>query len=439
MQAQYANSSVNLPKTKSTNSMRTVLWSGIIGTAVEWYDFLIYAAASALVFNKLFFPSIDPTLGTIAAFGTYAVGYFARPLGGIIFGHFGDRIGRKAVLSITILLMALGTFAIGLLPTYETIGIAAPALLVFLRFVQGIGIGGEWAGAVLMVIENAPTKKRGLFGSMVQIGNPIGNLAALGIFFLVSQLSEPDFLSWGWRIPFLISILFAAIGLFIRLRLDETPAFKNVQQKNDVVKIPLFEVLTNHPKTFITAVCLKVSEICYASVASVFVLSYITNTLGLTRDVGFKGVLASSFIALFAIPFFGALSDKFGRKKVSIGSCLFAIVFAFPLFALLDTKDPMIIAVAIIVAITFGQMVMFSVGASWYTELFPAKLRYSGASLGFQVGAAISGGLTPILVATLLRQTGTTTSISIFMMVMGTITLIAALFAKETAGKALSE
>lgn len=438
MQAQYANPSVDTPS-KSTNSMRTVLWSGIIGTAVEWYDFLIYAAASALVFNKLFFPSIDPALGTIAAFGTYAVGYFARPLGGIIFGHFGDRIGRKAVLSITILLMALGTFAIGLLPTYETIGIAAPALLVLLRFVQGLGIGGEWAGAVLMVVENAPTKKRGLFGSMVQIGNPIGNLAALGIFFLVSQLPESDFLEWGWRIPFLISIAFAAIGLFIRLRLDETPAFKNVQKKNDVVRIPLFEVLKNHPKTFITAVCLKVSEICYASVASVFVLSYITNNLGLPRSVGFQGVLASAFIALFAIPFFGALSDKFGRKAVSIGSCLFAIIFAFPLFALLDTKEPIIIAIAIIIAITFGQMVMFSVGASWYTELFPAKLRYSGASLGFQVGAAISGGLTPVLVATLLRETGSTTSISIFMIVMATITIIAAFFAKETAGKALSE
>lgn len=437
MQAQYANPAVNAPT--SPSSMRTILWSGILGTAVEWYDFLIYATASALVFNKLFFPSIDPSLGTIAAFGTYAVGYFGRPLGGIIFGHFGDRIGRKAVLSVTIVLMALGTFAIGLLPTYDSIGIAAPILLVVLRFLQGLGIGGEWAGAVLMAVENAPTKKRGLFGSMVQLGYPIGSLAALGIFLLISQLPEGTFLGWAWRIPFLISIILAAIGLFIRLQLDETIAFKSVQQKEAIVKIPLLEVLKNHRRTFLTAVCLKLSEICYASVAAIFVISYITNNLGLSKDVSFKGVLASSFIALFAIPIFGALSDRFGRKTVSIASCIFAIIFAFPLFAMLNTKDPLMIALAITLAVTFGQLVMFSVGASWYTELFPSKLRYSGSSLGFQVGAAISGGLTPVIVATLLRETGSTTAISIFMIIIASITMIAAFFAKETAGKDLSE
>lgn len=438
MQAQYANASATTTSS-SSSPMRTVLWSGILGTAVEWYDFIIYATASALVFNKLFFPSIDPSLGVIAAFGTYAVGYFARPLGGIIFGHFGDRIGRKAVLSVTIVLMAIGTFAIGLLPTYETIGVAAPILLVALRFVQGLGIGGEWAGAVLMAVENAPIKKRGLFGSMIQLGYPIGSLAALGMFMLFSQLPEQEFLSWGWRVPFLISIILAAIGLFIRLQLDETVAFKSVQQKEEVVKVPLLEVLKHHRKTFFTAVCLKLSEICYASVAAIFVISYITNNLGLSKSVSFKGVLASSFIALLAIPAFGALSDRFGRKAVSIGSCLFAIVFAFPLFSMLDTKDPLWIAVAITLAVTFGQIVMFSVGASWYTELFPAKLRYSGSSLGFQVGAALSGGLTPVIVASLLRETGSTTAISIFMIIVAAITMTAAFFARETAGQALSE
>ncbi|MDE1569406.1 MFS transporter [Aquabacter sp. P-9] len=420
-------------------SMRRIVWSSVIGTAVEWYDFLIYAVATALVFNKLFFPVGDPALATIAAFGTYAVGFLARPLGAAIFGHLGDKHGRKAMLASTIIIMGLGTFCIGLLPTYEQIGVAAPILLVLLRFLQGIGIGGEWGGAVLMVVENAPDKKRGLFGSLVQVGNPIGNLAALGIFAVASQMPESEFITWGWRIPFLLSILLIGVGLFIRLRLEETPAFRQLKAKHEVARMPVLEIFTHHRKPFFTAVGLKIAEISYASIAGVFVISYATQKLGMPRATILNGVMASSFIALFSIPFFGWLSDKWGRKTMFYLSCLFCMGFAFPMFTLLDTKDPWIVTATVVVAISFGQMVMFGIGAPFYSELFTARLRYSGASLGFQIGAAISGGLTPFIAASLMTWSGGATwPISLYLIACALITAYATYKAPETAGKDIS-
>ena len=415
--------------------MTRVVTSSVIGTAVEWYDFLIYGTASALVFNKLFFPSSDPTVGTIAAFATYAVGFLARPLGAAIFGHFGDKLGRKRMLATTIIIMGIGTFLIGCLPTYGQIGIAAPILLVLLRMLQGIGLGGEWGGAVLMVVENAPPKHRGFLGSFVQVGNPIGNLAAIGIFAAMSQLPESEFLGWAWRIPFLLSILLVGVGLFIRLRLEETPAFKAVEAHNEVAPLPVVEVLTKHRRAFLTAVGLKISEIAWASIGSVFAIAYVTGSLGLPRSVILNGLLAASFVALFSIPFFGWLSDRFGRKTMFYASCLFCIAFAFPFFRLLDTKDPTIITLTIVVAISFGQMVGFGIGAPFYSELFKARLRYSGASLGFQIGAAISGGLTPFAAASLMAWSGGATwPISIYLIVAALITIAATAFAPETAG-----
>ncbi|QTL02935.1 MHS family MFS transporter [Aquabacter sp. L1I39] len=420
-------------------SMRRIVWSSVIGTAVEWYDFLIYAVATALVFNKLFFPVGDPALATIAAFGTYAVGFLARPLGAAIFGHLGDKHGRKAMLASTIIIMGLGTFCIGLLPTYEQIGIAAPILLILLRFLQGIGIGGEWGGAVLMVVENAPPKKRGLFGSLVQVGNPIGNLAALGIFAVASQMPESEFITWGWRIPFLLSILLIGVGLFIRLRLEETPAFRQLKAKQEVARMPVLEIFAHHRRPFFTAVGLKIAEISYASIAGVFVISYATQKLGMPRATILNGVMASSFIALFSIPFFGWLSDKWGRKTMFYLSCLFCMGFAFPMFTLLDTKDPWIVTATVVVAISFGQMVMFGIGAPFYSELFTARLRYSGASLGFQIGAAISGGLTPFIAASLMTWSGGATwPISLYLIVCALITAYATFKAPETAGTDIS-
>ena len=432
-QVSFADRSAN-----HTTEIKRIVASSVIGTAVEWYDFLIYCTATALVFNKLFFPLSDPALSTIAAFGTYAVGYLARPMGAAIFGHYGDRVGRKAMLAITITIMGLGTFLIGLLPTYDQIGVAAPVLLVLLRFLQGVGLGGEWGGAVLMVVENASVRNRGFLGSMVQLGAPIGTLAATGMFALLSQVPESDFLAWAWRIPFLISIFLVGVGLYIRMQLVETPVFRDIEAKKELAKLPLFEILTQHRRPFFTAVGLKLSEISYAQIGGVFAIAYVTGKLAMPRSVILNAILLSAVVALVAIPLFGWLSDKVGRKKMFYASCLFSMTFAFPMFWLLDTKDPLTITLAIIAVITFGQMIGFGVGAPWYSELFSTRLRYSGASLGFQIGAAISGGLTPVAAATIMAWTGGATwPVSVYLIVLALITFIATMAAPETAGKAL--
>jgi MHS family shikimate/dehydroshikimate transporter-like MFS transporter len=418
--------------------MKRVVISSIIGTTVEWYDFLIYATASALVFTKLFFPSSNPGLSAIASFGTLGVGYFARPLGAAVFGHFGDRVGRKAMLATTIVIMGIGTFLIGLLPTYEQIGVAAPVLLVLLRLLQGVGLGGEWGGAVLIVIENAKSHDRGLLGSMVQLGYPLGTLSAVGVFAFLSRMSEADFLGWAWRIPFLISIFLAGVGLYIRLQLQETPVFRELQAENKVARLPAVEVLTREPRAFFTAVGLKLSEISYAMIGGVFAINYVTVKLAMPRSIILNAVFVSSLVALLAIPLFGWISDRIGRKAMFYAGAVFAMAFAFPLFWLLDTKDPLIITLAIVAAITFGQMIGFAVGAPWYTELFAAPMRYSGASLGFQIGAAISGGLTPFAAATFLSWTGGATwPISTYLIALALVTLCATIGTPETAGRPL--
>ncbi|MHC2281110.1 MHS family shikimate/dehydroshikimate transporter-like MFS transporter [Bradyrhizobium diazoefficiens] len=325
-----------------------------------------------------------------------------------------------------------------MLPTYQQIGIAAPLLLIGLRFLQGIGLGGEWGGAVLMVVENCPTHRRGLLGSMVQVGNPIGNLAAIGMFALVASLPESDFMAYGWRIPFLISILLVGVGLYIRLNMEETAAFRQVQAKKDVASMPLVEIFRHHRRPFFTAVGLKISEIAYASIGGVFVMSYATANLGLSRTVVLNGAFAASLVALLAIPLFGWLSDLVGRKTMFYASCLFSALFAFPLFWLLNTRDPAVVICTIVVAITFGQMVMFGIGAPWYSELFSARLRYSGASLGFQVGAALSGGLTPLIAASLMAWSGGATwPVSLLLIACAAITATATTFAPEMANKEL--
>jgi MHS family shikimate/dehydroshikimate transporter-like MFS transporter len=340
------------------------------------------------------------------------------------------------MLAITITIMGLGTFLIGLLPMYDQIGVAAPVLLVLLRFLQGVGLGGEWGGAVLMVVENASVRNRGFLGSMVQLGAPIGTLAATGIFALLSQVPESGFLAWAWRIPFLISIFLVGVGLYIRLQLVETPVFRDIEGKEELAKLPLFEILTQHRRSFFTAVGLKLSEISYAQIGGVFAIAYVTGKLALPRSVILNAILLSAVVALVAIPLFGWLSDRVSRKKMFYASCL--LTFAFPMFWLLDTKDPLTITLAIIAAIIFGQMIGFGVGAPWYSELFSARLRYSGASLGFQIGAAISGGLTAFAATTFMAWTGGATwPVSVYLIVLAVITFTATIAAPETAGKAL--
>jgi MHS family shikimate/dehydroshikimate transporter-like MFS transporter len=419
--------------------LRRILLSSILGTAVEWYDFLLYAIATATVFNRLFFPSGDPALSSIVSFGTYGVGFLARPLGAAIFGHFGDRVGRKAMLATTIVIMGLGTALIGLLPAYAQLGLAAPVLLVALRFLQGIGLGGEWGGAVLMVVENAGSRRRGMMGAMVQIGYSFGNLAAIGIFTVFAHLPEAEFLAWGWRVPFLLSIPLVGVGLYVRLKLQETPAFRRLEQTQQIARMPIAEVFTHHRRPFFIAVCLKVSEIAWASIAGVFVIAYATGKLGLPRAAILNALLLATALTLITIPLYGWLSDIIGRRAMFLASCVFSVLFAFPLFWMLDTRDMTLVTLAIVLGINGGQMVGFSVGAPWYSELFPARLRYSGASLGFQIGAAQSGGLSPFIAAALVAWSGGAPwPISLFLIACALLTGGAAWLAPETARRALT-
>ena len=412
--------------------MRRIVWASVLGTIVEWYDFLIYGTAAALVFNKLFFPTLDPVAGTLAAFASYAVGFAARPLGGAVFGHYGDRIGRKAMLTLTMLIMGVGTFLIGCLPTYGQIGLWAPALLVALRLLQGIGVGGEWGGAVLMVIEHAPDKRRGLFGSLVQIGFPAGVAASTATFLALSSLPEADFLSWGWRVPFLGSAILIAVALFVRLRLVETPAFARIKEESGVARMPFLDVILGQPRTFLIAVGLKVSEVAWVYLLTVFSIVYATGTLGLPRRLILDAILLAAVLEFATMPFFGWISDKVGRRPIYIGGAIVSAVCALVVFPLLNTRDPLIITGTIAVIMSLTHASMFGPQGAFMPELFGTRVRYSGASLGCQVAAAISGGLSPIVATSLLAWTGATWPISLFMIALAAVTLTATLAASET-------
>ena len=422
---------------KPDHRVGRVVFASALGTIIEWYDFLIYGAAAALVFNKLFFPSIDPFLGTLAALGSAAVGFFARPFGGAVFGYFGDRLGRKSMLLLTLMIMGLGTFAIGLLPTYAQIGIWAPILLIVLRVIQGIGLGGEWGGAALMVLEHAPAKRRGLCGSLVQVGFPIGLILSAGVFALVSKLPEEEFLSWGWRVPFLSSLVLVILGAFIRLRVEESPVFQAMKAKKEIARNPLAEAIFKHPKSFLVAIGLKISEVSWVYMLTVFVVVYATTQLGLPKAQILDAIMIAAAIEVVTIPLFGYLTDVFGRRPFYFAGALFTIGFAFPMFWLLDTRDPLVIVAAVAVALSFGHGLMFAPEATYFPELFGARARYSGASFGFQVAAAIGGGLTPVL-ATWLAEKGGTAGVSTMLISLALITLIAAFFAHETRDRSVA-
>jgi MFS transporter, MHS family, shikimate and dehydroshikimate transport protein len=408
-----------------------IAWASTIGTIIEWYDFLIYGTAAALVFNKLFFPTLDPLAGTLAAFATYAVGFGARPLGGIIFGHYGDRLGRKAMLMLTMLIMGVGTFLIGCLPTYGQIGIWAPVLLIALRVLQGIGVGGEWGGAVLMVIEHAPPGKRGLYGSLVQIGFPAGIAASTGTFLFLTMLPETSFLWWGWRVPFLISAVLVAVGLFIRLRIAETPAFEKLQDEQNVSPIPLAELIANHKRELLISVGLKVSEVAWVYIMTVFIIAYGTS-IGLPKPLILNSILVAALLEFVTMPLFGWASDNVGRRAMFIAGSLMSAACAFAVFALLDTKNPMVVMLSIAVIVSLTHATMFGPEAAYLPELFGTKTRYTGCSVGCQVAAAVSGGLAPVVATGLLGWTGATWPISVYLVVLAGISLVSALASAET-------
>jgi MFS transporter, MHS family, shikimate and dehydroshikimate transport protein len=415
-----------------TSAIAKVVWASVLGTTIEWYDFLTYATASALVFNKLFFPAFDPLIGTIAAFSTYAVGFVARPIGGAIIGHFGDRIGRKAMLVTTLVVMGICTFMIGCLPTYNEIGIWAPIMLVLLRFVQGVSIGGEWSGAVVMVIEHAGNR-RGFWGGLVQVGFPAGVAASTGIFALMAQLPEASFLSWGWRVPFLVSIVLVLIGLFARYRLTETPEFIQILKRKDVLSQPTLGILRRHWLSLLLAIGITVSEVGLAYLLTVFVITYSTTILALPRQTILNAVVYAALVEFLTLPLAGRLSDIFGRKALYMTGALASIVLAFPLFWLLDTKNATIITVTLIVTMTLTHALLFGPKAAFVPELFGTRMRYSGASLGANIAAALSGGFSPLIATALLVWTGATWAISLYVIVLSLLTVVSVVAAPETA------
>jgi MFS transporter, MHS family, shikimate and dehydroshikimate transport protein len=414
------------------SNMNSIVFASCFGTIIEWYDFLIYATAAALVFNKAFFPTFDPLAGTLAALGSYAVGFLARPLGGALFGHFGDRLGRKSMLVLTLFIMGLSTFCIGLLPTYASIGVFAPVLLILLRIIQGIGLGGEWGGASLMVLEHAPADRRGFYTSFVQIGFPIGLVLATLVFALVTKLQDADFASYGWRIPFLVSIVLLGIGIFIRSRVPETPVFEGLKTRDGLSRNPVGEVVGKNTRTFLIAVGLKLSEVSWVYMLTVFVVGYATTKLGMSKSMMLDAVMYAALLELVSLPLFGWLSDKIGRRPLFILGALFTIVFAFPLFWMLESKSTALIFAAIMIAMNFGHGMMFGTESCYFPELFGSRVRYSGASFGFQVSAAIGGGFSPIIATAMVGYFGGTTGVSIMMIVLALITLAAALAARET-------
>jgi metabolite-proton symporter len=418
---------------RQPSSVRRVVVASLVGTSLEWYDFFIYGTAAALVFNQLFFPTFDPLVGTLLAFTTFAVGFVARPLGGIVFGHYGDKVGRKNVLVATLLLMGIATFLIGLMPTYATIGVWAPILLVLLRFLQGLGLGGEWGGAVLMTLESGDRSKRGLNASWPQVGVPIGLLLANGMLSLMAAVSSDEaFLAWGWRVPFLLSGVLVLVGLWIRLTIAESPAFEQVEAKQEKARAPIVDVLRSYPRQVLLAIGARVGVDVVFYLFVLFITTYLVTYLGLPQSYALNAVLIAATFQVVFIPLFGALSDRIGRRPVYLAGAIGAAAWTFAFFALLDTGSFALIVLAAVVALLL-HAAMYGPQASFIAEMFPTQVRYSGASMGYQLAGVIGGALAPIIATALLSRYDTSLVVSLYAVVVLGITILCVVIARETA------
>ena len=416
-----------------TSSIRQVAMASFIGTTIEWYDFFLYGTAAALIFPALFFPEFSETAGRLAAASTYAVGFVARPIGGLVFGHFGDRIGRKTMLILTLFIVGAATFLIGLLPTYGSIGLWAPILLVVLRIVQGIGIGGEYGGAVLMAVEYAPEGRRGFYGSWPQVGVPAGLLLGTIVFGLVSLLPDAQFLAWGWRVAFLASIVLFAIGMYIRLQILETPAFTRVREAQEEAQVPFMELLRTQPKELILGMGTRWIEGLVFNAYGVFIISYITGQLGLTRTTALIGVAIAAAFGVVLVPIYGLLSDRVGRRAVyGAGVALFGL-FAFPSFLLIDTGRPVLIWLSVVVALGLIYPAIYAPLAAFWSELFDTRVRYTGVGAVYQFSGILASGFTPAIASLLLGYAGGEPWLFVgYLIVVTLISLTAIYFSPET-------
>lgn len=407
-----------------------------VGTAIEWYDFFLYGVAAALVFPQLFFPESDPFTAMLLAFSTYFVGFVARPFGAALFGHWGDRIGRKATLVATLMLMGGATFVIGLMPTYASIGIWGAVGLTVLRVIQGIGVGGEWGGSVLMSLEWGEGGKRGFLASWPQFGAPLGLLLANGAVAFFSAVSGPAFLDWGWRVPFLLSAVLIGVGLYIRLGVLETPVFARMVKEERVEKAPVLRVIQEHWREIGLTALVRSGQQAPFYIFTTFVLVYGTQALGFARQSMLTGVMVASAIALFTVPFFGYLSDRVGRRRMTMIGAAAMGAFIFAYFAMLDTRDPTLVLLAIAVSLAVHDM-QYGPQAAFIAEAFPAHLRYSGASLGYQLASLTAGGPAPMIALWLFETTRSSWAIAAYIAVCAAITLVAAAFLPERAHAAL--
>jgi len=423
--------------------IRKVALASMVGNATEWYDYFIYGTASALVFGQLFFPTADPAIGTLLAFATFGVTFLVRPLGALIFGHFGDRIGRKNMLVFSILIMGVGTFLIGLLPTFQSIGIWAPILLVLLRLFQGFAVGGEFGGAITMTMESAPADRRGFYTALVAAGLSIGLLLATTIFYLFALLPEEQFLAWGWRIPFLLSAVLVVLGLYIRLRISESPVFRRAQararERAQEFRAPFMEIVRHYKWIMLLVLLIPMAVNVSFYIAAAWSISYMTNQVGVTTATALTAVMIAAAVDFFAQLSFGALSDKFGRRPVYIGGSVAIGLAAFPFFWLINTGSAVLIVVAMILLISIGHGATYSVQAIFFPELFGTGVRYSGLSLGYHIGAAITSGPGPAVAAGLLALTGGTWGISMLIVLAAVVSVIATLMATETYRRDIEE
>lgn len=423
-----------------SKQMRKVWIASLVGSSIEWFDYFLYGTVAALVFNQLFFVTEDPSVGLILAYASFALSFFIRPFGGIIFSHIGDRIGRKKTLVVTLTLMGVATFGMGLLPTYQAIGIWAPILLITLRLVQGLGIGGEWGGALLLAVEYAPKEKRGLYGAIPQMGVTIGMVMGTVALSIMTLLPEGAFMTWGWRVPFILSALLVIFGLWIRKGIDETPSFKKVQKTGEIPKLPLVDTLKYHWREVLIAIGAKVVETAPFYIFGTFVVSYATTELGFSRTTTLNTVMVATIITTILIPIMGSLSDKVGRKKVYVAGTVGMLLFAFPYFWMLQQQSVVLLVVATVIGLGIIWAPITAVLGTMFSEIFNAKVRYTGVTLGYQIGAALAGGTAPLVAASLmLKFNGSYVPVAIYIIFTAVISLVAIWAVKDRSQENLDD